>query len=836
MRNRILSTVCILLAGTLFACGDTDNPNPEPDPEPVDEEQQCDLRLSKSIDGEVAPSSMPTYEIVVDNVGDAACAPPVVVEDRLPPGVQFSSVVASNWNCTTTSTQPEELECEYGNGAIPPSGSPVLRFEANVGDRACMASNCAEVGNGESAADPDQSPRLDGALGNNRDCASAECGDVEDCVDPPSGMVGWWTADQTGDDESNENNHGSLVNGTHYSTGQVLESFAFDGADHHVEVPDDDSLDFGETDQFSIDAWVYPEEGEDAVRTILDKRAELTDGPRGYALQIRSDTLVVRTQNGGASPTYTSSGSVPADEWTHVTVTVDLDADQGTVYLDGTQDGTFQPSSTGAGTLESDAPLYIGRHYDGEHYFDGRIDEVEIFDRVLDASEVSALVDAGPCGKCRVGCVDGEETRMAGQDDEFQDDTDDASPSPYLQDAYGPLKPFDDDTLDDQFGHTFTNLKPTLEHQHICGAELEIRMRPSDGSGLVDNDTIVLNFSDGNGNQVGARWGARIGSRISGDWTPSNTGARTFTFDLANLPPGGGDPTNIMADLDSHEMLNVRVQDDTEVDYATLTLDYSCEACDWESGEPDLAVEKSHEGSFQVGQSDTYTISVENVGTDDASPPTDVTDEVPQCLEIEGIASPWDAWCNVSGQQVSCSYPDPIAAGSTTPGIELEVRPSGDCGDTVENCAEVSHDADSNASNDESCITDEVEQERNADLRIEKSHSGKLSGGAANTYDITVFNDGPGAAQTPVTVKDDLPQCLSYGAASPSAWSCSSSSGVVTCDHPGPLPSGQNLSLQLEVEHSNGCGDMVENCAKVEGNGDPDTSNNEACDQSLVSF
>ena len=607
-----------------------------------------------------------------------------------------------------------------------------------------------------------------------------------------------------------------------------------------------------QSDQFSIDAWIYPEKSESRVDTIVDKRVGEGDDIRGYALQLRGDTLIVRTQHNSASVTHSAPGTVPAQQWTHVTVTVDLANDQGILYIDGAQQGTFSPSSTGAGDLTNDSPLYIGRDFNGDAHFDGRIDEVEIFDRILDASEVGGLVKAGPCGKCRTSCFEGTASYTGGADDDFADGTDPSDPSPFLQ-GFSPTEPFDQSTTDLHFVHTFSNLKPSLDHKHICGAELEIRMRPS---GSLDyNDTLSLNFSNGSGSQVGAGWGIHLGDNsFIGNWTDwlyngpwrqaAGTGAQTFTLDLANLPPSGTNPTDLIADLDTHEMLNIRVQDDTEVDYAILRVQYCCDPHEPSGEEPDLAVEKSLDSELQIGQTSTYSISVDNVGNGDAQPTTEITDEIPKCLRIVGIASPWDQWCSVNNQTVSCQYPDPIAAGDSLPDIEIEVEPTDACGDLVENCATVSHDDDPNADNDESCVESEVShQKREADMAIGKTvikglgSDGSLTHGGTAVYELTVTNNGPAAAQPPITVTDNLPNCLTYVAAQGNNWTCSTSgSGQVSCQRNSAMAPGASETITLEVQVTKECGDVVENCAKVEADAptDPAMSNNKSCDRREV--
>ena len=84
-------------------------------------------------------------------------------------------------------------------------------------------------------------------------------------------------------------------------------------------------------------------------------------------------------------------------------MTVDRDSPTGgRLYVDGVVVLTFNPTLE-PGDLSNNAALLIGGHsfppYPGE--FTGRIDEVEIFNRALSATEIQAIFDAGSAGKCK---------------------------------------------------------------------------------------------------------------------------------------------------------------------------------------------------------------------------------------------------------------------------------------------------------------------------------------------------------------------------------------------------------------------------------------------------
>lgn len=115
------------------------------------------------------------------------------------------------------------------------------------------------------------------------------------------------------------------------------------------------------------------------------------------------------------------------------------------------------------------------------------------------------------------------------------------------------------------------------------------------------------------------------------------------------------------------------------------------------------------------------------------------------------------------------------------------------------------------------------------DLAISKKAEGPFTAGLNGTYYLVVSNVGPGVAPGPITVTDYLPPGSVFVAAGGTGWTCSASSGVVTCTHPGPLgPSTSLPPIALTILVPPGH-DQITNCATVEGKGDRNPDNNKTC-------
>lgn len=163
-------------------------------------------------------------------------------------------------------------------------------------------------------------------------------------------------------------------------------------------------------------------------------------------------------------------------------------------------------------------------------------------------------------------------TYTAGVNDNFAPPFEQTSPSDdllLLMDPYGggdrtlfPHRQFDDKAINRVFGHTFTGLP-----ENIQAATFEIHMFAG-GSSLVSNDAIHLERTGVNNEFTS--WGLGLTALFGQPWIGGSD--HTFVLDLANLPPDTQGDTNIIPFMNADNALDVYLQDDTAVDYMTLTV------------------------------------------------------------------------------------------------------------------------------------------------------------------------------------------------------------------------------------------------------------------------
>ena len=193
------------------------------------------------------------------------------------------------------------------------------------------------------------------------------------------------------------------MDGVGFATARVNFGFSFNGAAHRVLVPDAPDLNFGANQDFSIEAWIKPEQASTTfnVMSIVDKRYEhnLASESVGYEMNLESGRLHCRLLRTGFGPV---GPDLRDGRFHHVAVAVDRDSPTGLkLYVDGQLQGTYNPTAL-IGDLSNTQPLRIGNHCDSyfNSFFKGIIDELSIYRKALSESEIQGIYNAGSAGKC----------------------------------------------------------------------------------------------------------------------------------------------------------------------------------------------------------------------------------------------------------------------------------------------------------------------------------------------------------------------------------------------------------------------------------------------------
>jgi hypothetical protein len=218
------------------------------------------------------------------------------------------------------------------------------------------------------------------------------------CTPPPAGLIDWWPGDGNANDIIGAHD-GTPQGDATFASGKVGQAFSFDG--------NGDFIDMGDVDlpsTFTIDAWIKP--ASLATSPYIITKADLSSS--SYQLSLFSDGhLILSVANGaGGSTAYkTTDPVVTTGSWQQVAATYDGNAVAGQrikLFINGVNVTTVVISDDGGNPSNNAVSTKIGIYGDLTNGpFNGLIDEVEIFSRVLCADEIAALYKASGAGKCK---------------------------------------------------------------------------------------------------------------------------------------------------------------------------------------------------------------------------------------------------------------------------------------------------------------------------------------------------------------------------------------------------------------------------------------------------
>jgi len=194
-------------------------------------------------------------------------------------------------------------------------------------------------------------------------------------------LVGYWPFDGNLEDQSGNDNNGTN-HGTTFVAGKINEGLSFDGIDDYVTIANSDDFDFG-SGEFTIEFWIKTDSDS---RQWVGTRYENYGPGWGLGTQNSHTLGYIRTLESGTTKTEVEgSVDVGNNNWHHLVMV--RTGDKIKLYTDG----NFEKEGTLAGNVNNDESIEIGRisWSSGSQYFSGLIDEVKIYNRALDSSEIS---------------------------------------------------------------------------------------------------------------------------------------------------------------------------------------------------------------------------------------------------------------------------------------------------------------------------------------------------------------------------------------------------------------------------------------------------------------
>ncbi|NQT03161.1 MAG: LamG domain-containing protein, partial [Planctomycetes bacterium] len=210
-------------------------------------------------------------------------------------------------------------------------------------------------------------------------------------------LVAHWKFDDgsgaTAQDSSGNGYDGTLFGEPTWVAGNIGGALEFDGTNDYVELPIGSLISSLTSSTFAI--WVdFSNEG-GAWQRILDfgtgTTANMfltprigTDGFMRFAITI----------GGGGDEDQTTAQATLPSGWHYVALTINADENVHSLYLDGELVAQNTATRHAPSTLGETNQNWLGRsQYAADGYFDGRLDDFRIYDRILTSKQIEDLVN-----------------------------------------------------------------------------------------------------------------------------------------------------------------------------------------------------------------------------------------------------------------------------------------------------------------------------------------------------------------------------------------------------------------------------------------------------------
>jgi glucose/arabinose dehydrogenase len=189
-------------------------------------------------------------------------------------------------------------------------------------------------------------------------------------------------------DASGNGNNAELRNGAGWGPGRVGGGLALDGTNDFAAIANSPSLAF--SDGLTVAGWTRRTAAPTGWHNLVSRQRTTTNADQLFlAFKDATPFFGVTTPSGTAKA---GSGSVPLGQWVHLAGT--YDGARIILYVNGVERARL--AKTGA-LVASSRPVLLGANANGtdplagSEFLAGGLDEVRLFSRALDASEVAAL-------------------------------------------------------------------------------------------------------------------------------------------------------------------------------------------------------------------------------------------------------------------------------------------------------------------------------------------------------------------------------------------------------------------------------------------------------------
>ena len=281
----------------------------------------------------------PSFSYTDDRIGSLV--------STVPTASRFFTGTLDNLRVYNYVRTPAQIAWEYNQGA------PIALYKFDECE-GTTAYNASKNGNGDSA-------------GNNGTITAGDATGSNDAVGTCPGSAGNMWSDG--------------------ASGKYSSSLEFDGTNDYVEMANDTYFDMP-AGEVTISAWVNMV---DSTNRFIFEKSVSNSVNSGYSLFIEGATTKFRIHNGTSITDLTYGTQIPLNEWHHLLAVNSATGNYRRIYLDG----KLVASTTGSVMRTGSGVSRIGAHVSNGYYFNGKIDDVRIYNYALSTAQAQVVYNDG---------------------------------------------------------------------------------------------------------------------------------------------------------------------------------------------------------------------------------------------------------------------------------------------------------------------------------------------------------------------------------------------------------------------------------------------------------
>ena len=173
------------------------------------------------------------------------------------------------------------------------------------------------------------------------------------------------------------------------STGKLNTSLDFNGIDDGLDLTSETWWGVGSNEAYTISFWIYPTENSTPQYIFYGQNINVENT---ISLNTDNNIIYSRSKRNVPPSSTVSSSPINMNQWYHIVAeynTTDI-----LLYINGSLIGTVSISGNGTGDYGKTSYFSNHQYTGGDRYF-GKIDEVGIWNRSLNLSEISELYNLG---------------------------------------------------------------------------------------------------------------------------------------------------------------------------------------------------------------------------------------------------------------------------------------------------------------------------------------------------------------------------------------------------------------------------------------------------------